>query len=330
VSRYYNIINNHIKLYKEDKSQYETFFRNALKKFNIKTIKNLSKDKKKEFFNYIDKNYMAKTEQSNSSAAGSYQTPFAFSKRKKKAVYEKIDFNKLRIGDIITDINNEKFLVSNKDKNDIYVVDLQSTNDKFWIDKKTAIAWGVKVDNGAGLNSSYYKKYLNLGEGIDRGNSFEKFLALIENMSEADLKFKLFNPLKTKYIDTPGMWSDDKNDYDGIIDFMNMNMGKSNFLKLKTFYNKNKQFCDKFTKRFGKNYMFESIKPEITPRKSIAIQIREVRDKLSEIEKTINRTIKLKETNKLGTNNLYKNTHKAISRIGEQITRILNNLQKIK
>ena len=45
-----------------DKEAYQKFFKSALKKFNIKSPASLDDKKKKEFFNYIDKNYGAKNE----------------------------------------------------------------------------------------------------------------------------------------------------------------------------------------------------------------------------------------------------------------------------
>ena len=47
---------------KED-TAYQEFFKKAMGKFGINSIGDLSGDKKKEFFNYIDKNYTAKVEE---------------------------------------------------------------------------------------------------------------------------------------------------------------------------------------------------------------------------------------------------------------------------
>lgn len=46
----------------EDQDAYVKFFQSALKKFDVTSPAQLSKEKKKEFFNYIDKNYKAKDE----------------------------------------------------------------------------------------------------------------------------------------------------------------------------------------------------------------------------------------------------------------------------
>ena len=47
----------------EDQDAYVKFFQSALKKFNVDSPAQLSKEKKKEFFNYVDKNYKADDEE---------------------------------------------------------------------------------------------------------------------------------------------------------------------------------------------------------------------------------------------------------------------------
>lgn len=50
------------KCMKEEDSDYQEFFRKALEKFGVKSPKELSSDKEKEFYNYIDKTWNAKKE----------------------------------------------------------------------------------------------------------------------------------------------------------------------------------------------------------------------------------------------------------------------------
>jgi hypothetical protein len=50
-----------VKRLRED-ANYKEFFLKTLKMFGAKSPKDLSADKKKEFFNYVDKNYKAKAE----------------------------------------------------------------------------------------------------------------------------------------------------------------------------------------------------------------------------------------------------------------------------
>ena len=52
-----------IKTVMDDKEEYQKVFQKALKKFGVKGIGDFKdQEKKKEFFNYIDKNYKAKKE----------------------------------------------------------------------------------------------------------------------------------------------------------------------------------------------------------------------------------------------------------------------------
>ena len=50
-----------VKRLQED-TAYQEFFKKAMDKFGVSSIGDLSGDKKKEFFNYIDKNYKGKQE----------------------------------------------------------------------------------------------------------------------------------------------------------------------------------------------------------------------------------------------------------------------------
>ena len=45
-----------------EENKYEKFFQSAMKKFGISSPDELDDDKKKDFFNYVDKNYQAKNE----------------------------------------------------------------------------------------------------------------------------------------------------------------------------------------------------------------------------------------------------------------------------
>ena len=60
LGRYYSIGETKEKSIKE--GEYEAFFQSAMKKFGISSPDELDDDKKKDFFNYVDKNYTAKKE----------------------------------------------------------------------------------------------------------------------------------------------------------------------------------------------------------------------------------------------------------------------------
>ncbi len=50
---------------REELSKYQEFFQSALDKFGVKSPNELSDEKKKEFFDYVDKNYDSKKELKN-------------------------------------------------------------------------------------------------------------------------------------------------------------------------------------------------------------------------------------------------------------------------
>ena len=70
LGRYYEIGEKHIPGHDSDdietvdieENAYEKFFQGAMKKFGISSPDELDDDKKKKFFNYVDKNYQAKKE----------------------------------------------------------------------------------------------------------------------------------------------------------------------------------------------------------------------------------------------------------------------------
>ena len=46
----------------DKQKKYQAFFQKALKKFGVKSPSELDKDKKKEFFDYVDANYEGENE----------------------------------------------------------------------------------------------------------------------------------------------------------------------------------------------------------------------------------------------------------------------------
>lgn len=51
------------KVKKGDDAAYEAFFNKALKKFGVESQDELSKEKQKEFYDYVDKNWKADNEE---------------------------------------------------------------------------------------------------------------------------------------------------------------------------------------------------------------------------------------------------------------------------
>ena len=80
LGRYYKINEKHVRGHDDDdrdmrddmdeadkmmfreEDDYKAFFKKAMKKFNVSDIEDMSDDDKKDFFNYVDRNYKAKKE----------------------------------------------------------------------------------------------------------------------------------------------------------------------------------------------------------------------------------------------------------------------------
>lgn len=72
-------------------------------------------------------------------------------------------------------------------------------------------------------------------KGFKNTKDFEKFCIEINTMSEYEIK----KIMGKEYIDTPGDWKGEKNDYDDVFDYMQSNMGKQDFNKLEDWWKKN-------------------------------------------------------------------------------------------
>jgi hypothetical protein len=94
-----------------------------------------------------------------------------------------------------------------------------------------------------------FEQFIN--EGFKNKKDFEKFLEEIDGMGESQIR----KIMGKDYIDTPGFYQDEKEDYDGIVDFMTSNMAKSEFEELKAYWekhvaesiNESKKFSDAFS-----------------------------------------------------------------------------------
>ena len=72
-------------------------------------------------------------------------------------------------------------------------------------------------------------------KGFKNTKDFEAWLEEIEGMPES----KIRKIMGKDYIDTPGFWADEKDDYEDIVDFMISNMGNTEFEKLEDYWKNN-------------------------------------------------------------------------------------------
>lgn len=78
---------------------------------------------------------------------------------------------------------------------------------------------------------------INEAKGFKNTKDFEAFLKEIDSMPEAQIK----KIMGKDYIDTPGFYEDEKDDYEDVIDFMMSNMGREDFNELKDWWESNVQ-----------------------------------------------------------------------------------------
>lgn len=82
-----------------------------------------------------------------------------------------------------------------------------------------------------------FESEVSEAKGFKNTKDFEAFLKEIDSMSEAQIK----KIMGKDYIDTPGFYEDEKDDYEDVIDFMMSNMGREEFNELKDWWESNVQ-----------------------------------------------------------------------------------------
>ena len=85
------------------------------------------------------------------------------------------------------------------------------------------------------LHSLCNESVVTEAKGFKNTTDFEKFLEEIDGMGESQIK----KIMGKDYIDTPGFYQDEKDDYEDVIDFMISNMGNSEFEKLESWWENN-------------------------------------------------------------------------------------------
>jgi hypothetical protein len=80
-----------------------------------------------------------------------------------------------------------------------------------------------------------FESEVSEAKGFKNTKDFEAFLKEIDSMPEAQIK----KIMGKDYIDTPGFYEDEKDDYEDVIDFMISNMGREDFNELKDWWENN-------------------------------------------------------------------------------------------
>ena len=68
----------------------------------------------------------------------------------------------------------------------------------------------------------------------------------------------------------------------------------------------------------------------MTPKQKIGRSMREIRDALNELDKTVKMNLKLKTELKMSSQDYWKNTHKALTKISERLVKMANKVGNMK
>jgi len=68
----------------------------------------------------------------------------------------------------------------------------------------------------------------------------------------------------------------------------------------------------------------------LTPKQKVGKSIREIRDALNELDKTVKMNLKLKTELNMNSKDYWKNTHKALTKISERLVKMANKIGNLK
>jgi hypothetical protein len=68
----------------------------------------------------------------------------------------------------------------------------------------------------------------------------------------------------------------------------------------------------------------------LTPKQKVGRSIREIRDALNELDKTVKMNLKLKTELNMNSKDYWKNTHKALTKISERLVKMANKIGNLK
>ena len=68
----------------------------------------------------------------------------------------------------------------------------------------------------------------------------------------------------------------------------------------------------------------------MTPKQKIGRSMREIRDALNELDKTVKMNLKLKTELNMSSQDYWKNTHKALTKISERLVKMANKVGNLK
>lgn len=323
------------------KQAYKRFFSQALAKFGYSSPASIPDDKKKSFYDYIDANWTSKQEAPLEETTGA----------------EKISIDNIEVDDIIIDKEGHKFRVDKNDNNNIEIVDL-GTTEEYSLNKKYIPRYIVSIEkasnkiretsNSGGVagyetpmaftgKKGISKKQKSIANQLgyelvdksyavkDQGDTQDlKEAQFYSNTDEAYIQNEIIKILSSNAV------ADSK--YDNEIDFGqktdkvlhedDFDVVANHIIELL------KKNPDARLNEGLDSYYFKD--DTLTNEQKLGLSIRTIRNTLMEVERLVQKSIKLKSENNIDTDKMGKRIYSALRRINEKTVRLMVALNDLK
>jgi len=133
-------------------------------------------------------------------------------------------------------------------------------------------------------NLPTFEDFINENNEVNEAVDSEELLKVIDGTKESILKKDLFDRIGTDYIDTPGNFKEEKDDYeDDIFSYYKLNMGKSEFDELIKVLGdpKNQKVINSFYKKYKKNLKESNENNEVNE----SIDIKKLKDQKNSLKR---------------------------------------------
>jgi len=291
----------------ERERKYRIFFNNALSKFGFSNVSSMPKDIKKQFFDYIDKNWKSKEEESNNI-------------KEEKNNYSSNDL-------IEIDFNLAKNLLLKG-----YVVYLYDDNGK-----KPNMYDNLYILT---KNSKDYKLNIQMGGLTPIEYGLDNIVKSMKSKGAKDVKFYTLYKKEPYIIDetsstggvagyeTPFAFTGKK----GISDKQKRIATQLGYELIdKSYTTKNQENSENLKDKLNESLNSYYFKDEnLTAEQKLGLAVRYIKDSLNEIEKITKKTIQLKQENNIDSNKVGKRILSSLKRINEKVIRLMISLQELK
>ena len=346
-----------------DRIAYKRFFSKALAKFGVSTVNSLPDDKKQEFFNYVDQNWSAQSSQTTEGlSTDTHSIPTKIPEKLVKSLKSLgIEFSVELFEDEYTIMlysefpllyADDTYMLLNKRHTVVYETKILEDFVRWLHKNKNNLLTVLNANNKMRVGESL--KLNELWKGKLQKNyddDYEQFVSYdsIYNIANR-LGFKSakeawelnptiqvgVNPEDLKVIDetsstggvegymTPGAFSGQK----GISKKQKSIANQLGYeLVDKSYANKSEGNPEDLTEGMDSFYFKDE---NLTNEQKLGLSIRSIRNSLMEVEKLVQKSIKLKTENNIDTDKMGKRAYASLRRINEKVVRLMVALNGLK